>query len=38
MKAKMDLAFYCDYQNIKSFNDGLCVTKPKATFTIDNDT
>jgi hypothetical protein len=37
IKVKIDLALYCDYENMKLINDRFHVTKPKATLILDND-
>jgi hypothetical protein len=37
IKVTIDLALYCDYGNMKLINDRFCVTKPKATLTLDKD-
>jgi len=36
MKARMDLALYCDHHDIELLNDRLHVAKLKTTFALDN--
>ena len=33
----MDVALYCDHENIKLVIDEFCTIKPKATFVLDKD-
>lgn len=37
IKVIMDLALYCECQNMKLFNDGLRITKLKVIFASNND-
>ena len=34
IKGRMDLALYCNSENIDFVNNGFCVAKPKAAFTL----
>jgi len=36
-KVRMDVALYCDHENIKLVIDEFRIIKPKATFVLDND-
>jgi hypothetical protein len=37
-KVRMDVALYCDHENIKLVIDEFRIIKPKATFVLDKDT
>jgi hypothetical protein len=36
-KVRMDVALYCDHENIKLVIDEFRIIKPKATFVLDKD-
>jgi tRNA A37 threonylcarbamoyladenosine dehydratase len=35
IKAKMNIVLFCGRRNIELLNDGVCLEKPKTTFSLD---